>query len=161
MPSLNQVKGRVNTWLEDTVWPVIVTRQEIYKDGVIDHYEDDGEGGQYPVYSSQPHGTYWQGLKTHAIEPDHVTADYADTVPDLLDGQPSDQPVSWTGFIPEINLAMPCAFVIDVYDGPDGQGFVASVYARYNGTLYSRSQNSGPETWRTVDWRLVDEEVII
>ena len=161
MPSLNQVKGRVNTYLEDTVWPVIVTRQEIYKDGVIDHYEDDGEGGQYPVYSSQPHGTYWQGLKTHAIEPDHVTDDYADTLPDLLDGQPSDQPVSWTDWIPEINTAMPCAFVIDVYDGPSGQGFVAAVYARYNGTLYSRSQNSGPEGYRTVNWHQVDEEVII
>ena len=161
MPTLAQVRNKVDDWLTDAVWPVIVTRQGIYKDGVVDHYEDDGEGGQYPVYSSQPHGTYWQGLKTHAIEPDHVTADYADTVPDLLDGQPSDQPVSWTDWIPEINTSMPCAFVIDVYDGLDGQGFVASVYARYNGTLYSRSQNSGPETWRTVDWRLVDEEVII
>ena len=140
MPTLANVRDRVDNWLVNTVWPVIVTRQETYQ---------------------ATHGTYWQGLVTHSIPPDHVTADYADTVPDMLDGQPHDQPVSWTAFIPELNTSLPAAFVIDVYDGPDGQGYVGSVFVRYNGTLYSRRQNHGPETWRTEAWHVVDESVEI
>ena len=140
MPTLAQVRNRVDNKLANVVWPLIVAKQEVYFDA---------------------NDVYWQGLRTHSIEPAHVTADYADTVPTELDGSPNDQPVSWTTFIPEINTSLPAAFVSDVYHGPEGQGFVISVYARYNGTLYSRSQNSGPETWRTVGWHSVDESPII
>ena len=169
MPTLGQVRDRVDDKLANVVWPLIVTRQDRYKNGVIDHWEDE-EGNTVPegdplavtpIYSVQPHGNYFQGLRTHSIEPAHVTATFADTVPTELDGNPSDQPVTWTSFIPEINTSLPAAFVSDVYHGPQGQGFVISVYARYNGTLYSRSQNSGPETWRTVGWHSVDETPII
>lgn len=170
MPTLAQVRDRVDAKLTNVVWPLIVAKQTIYKDGVYtDDLEEDtdpesptfGEMVLVRNYTVQPHGNYWQGLRTHAIEPEHVTAGFADTLPTEMGGSPSDQPVTWTAFIPEINTTLPAAFVIDVYDGPQGHGYVASVYARYNGDLYSRSQNSGPETWRTVGWHIVDEDSII
>ena len=166
MPTLGQVRDRVDDKLANVVWPLIVAKQDVYKNGVWTEEEVEDTDPESPTfgemvtvrtYTVQPHGNYWQGLRTHAIEPAHVTAGYSDTTPTELGGSPSDQPVTWTSFIPEINVSLPAAFVIDVYHGPQGQGFVASVFARYNGTLYSRSQNSGPETWRTVGWHSVDE----
>lgn len=156
MPTLAQVRNRVDDKLVNIVWPMIVAKQEIYKNGV--YTEELVEDVIVRTYTVQPHGVYWQGLKTHAIEPNHVTAQYNDTLPSELNNSPHDQAVTWTDFIPELNVTLPAVFISDVYHGPLGQGFVISVYARFNGTLYSRSQNSGPETWRNKDWYAVVEE---
>ena len=137
MPSLNQVKGRVTNWLETAVWPLILTRQETY---------------------ISTHSGYWQGLRTHLVEPDHQAGGYADTEATEEAVKPHDVDQTWLDILPEISIgALPAVFKIDVYDGPSGKGFVGTVYMRYNGTLYSRSQNHGPETFRTDSWHEVNE----
>lgn len=51
---------------------------------------------------------------------------------------------------------MPAAMVIDVYDGPQGKGWQATVFVRVLGTVYSRTQQVGPETWRNRAWAVAN-----
>jgi len=135
MPTLTDIRSRVDNWLAAR-WPVVQQRQNNY-------------------FSA--HQKYWQGLKTATVEPKHTTAMFADDKQDKLAIKPTDQVESWLDFLAEIDdLAIPAALICDVYDGPLGYGYVATVIARYNGVIYSRSQNVGKETWRTLDWRVVD-----
>jgi len=134
MPTLAQVRTRVDDWLAAR-WVILRDRQIAY-------------------YNT--HGRYFQGLVTHTNLPAHLTAAFADAIGDRLAAHPTDSPHDWTALLPEIaGLAIPAAIVIDNYGGPEGQGFVATIWCRYNGTIYSRSQNYGPETWRTVGWHVV------
>lgn len=41
---------------------------------------------------------------------------------------------------------------IDVYDGPDGAGYVQVLRTTQNGITYQKAINYGPEEWRTHDW---------
>lgn len=137
MPTLAQVRSRVDDKLAQ-LWGVIVSRQET-------HYAN--------------HGRYWQGLVTHVAAPSHTTATYQDAQPDRLDERPTDVAQGWRDALPEIDgVAVPMALVIDDYVGPEGAGFVATVWACCNTVTYSRSQNYGPETWRTVGWHVVESE---
>lgn len=131
MPTLAQVRTRVDDWLTAR-WPTVQNRQDAY---------------------FQAHDRYWQGLRTHAITPNHTTASFADSISDLLANHPTDQEDDWLDFLSEIeNVAIPAIFVMDVYDGPEGQGYVGHVYAAHNGTVYHRAQNVGPESYRTQGW---------
>jgi len=56
-----------------------------------------------------------------------------------------------------INVSLPFAIAVHVYNGPQGKGFVAQVWLRHEGTEYTRARNYGPETWRTFDWRQIQE----
>ena len=47
---------------------------------------------------------------------------------------------------------------MDVYDGPQGKGYVGTVWAAFDGSVYSRARNFGPETERTLDWRRLTPE---
>lgn len=133
MPTLANVRDRADNWLAAR-WATVRDREIAYQ---------------------AAHGHYWQGLVTHTDFPAHATAAYADSIGDLLARHPTDQTDDWLTLLPEINnLAIPAALVMDVYDGPSGQGFVATVWCKYNGTIYTRSQNYGPETWRTVAWHV-------
>ena len=135
MPTLLQVHSRANTWLTAR-WPVVQARQEDYL---------------------AAHGHYWQGLKTATVEPKHTTAAFADAKQDRLAVKPTDHIEAWLDFLAEIDdLAIPAALICDVYDGPLGHGYVATVIAQYNGTVYSRSQNVGKETWRTLNWHVIE-----
>ncbi len=175
MPTLAQVRTKTDNYLANQVWPLILTRQDRYKNGIVDHYDyfdDEGvktgegqdpegfpEGGSATaIYSVQPHGIYWQGLITHNLIPSHTDLGDGDSPPDLLHTRPHDVPLSWSALFPELaGISIPFGLKIDEYVGPSGDGFVATVYVRYQDTLYARSQNLGPETWRTADWRRVEE----
>jgi len=99
------------------------------------------------------HGHYWQGLRTHRFT---LPADGALVTPDIGALTPTDQPDPWPSAITTINLEM--ALVIDVYDGPLGDGYVASVWVMIGGRVWMRSAQVGPETWRVEGWHEVTLE---
>ena len=139
MATLLQVRTRVDAWLADK-WPTVVARQQNY-------------------FANR--GTYWQGLITHSVVPSHTNGADGDSVADRLSITPDDAFQDWIVAFPEWNgIALPAAVKIDVYGGPQGQGWVATIYIRYNGVLYSRSQNVGPDSHRTEAWHIVDESPI-
>ena len=136
MPTLANVRTRVDNWLADK-WPTIVARQDNF-------------------YTNR--GRYWQGVMTHTQGniPRHLSASYNPTVPDQLDFNTTDNFDNWRAVFPEwdgvpIDAAVKC----DVYEGPQGKGWCATPYVYFNGTLYSRSQNVGPESERTQAWHVV------
>lgn len=136
MATLAQVRTRVDDWLTAR-WPTVQARQT--------------------AYAAAHGGRYFQGIRTHTVEPNHTTATFADTTSDKLATKPTDQAEDWLSFLSEINgVAIPAVFVMDVYQSPSGWGYVAHVYARHNGVLYHRAQNVGPETDRTQAWHAVD-----
>ncbi len=95
------------------------------------------------------HGRYWQGLATTTTFPDNG----GDCIPNTS-RKPYYQLESWADVFPNFFLASePAIFQIDVYHGPLGQGYVATVWVRYLGNIYTRAQNVGAETWRTYAWR--------
>ena len=137
MPTLKQLRDKADAWLTPR-WTIMVDRQETYR---------------------AAHGRYWQGLIFHTVIPEATTTKWGDLIPDRLTVKPSDQAENWLDFLPELEgIAVAAALWVDVYDGPQGHGFVANLAARYNGTLYHRAQNRGPETWRTQDWHVVNED---
>lgn len=134
MPTVAQVRDRVDAWLVG-IWPTIRNRQIAYH---------------------ATHGRYWQGILTHASQPDHNTGSFQDSEPDddRLSFKIRGQNESWKDILPEITATpIPTAIFIDVYDGPSGQGFVATVIVKFRGELYKRRQNYGPEDRFTHDWR--------
>lgn len=136
MATLANVRDRVDSWLAAR-WPTVQARQEAYL---------------------AAHGHYWQGIRSTILEPNHTTADFADTIPDNMSSKPTDQVETWMDFLPEMNnTSIPAVFIMDVYQSPQGSGYVAHVLARYNGTLYHRAQNVGPESFRTQAWHIVTE----
>lgn len=137
MATLAQLRTRVDAWLADK-WPTIVARQQNY-------------------FANR--GTYWQGLRTHTITPTHTNGADGDSVPDRLASNPTDQFSNWLNVFPEWNgVPIPCCIWCDTYGGPDGQGWIASIEIIHNGTKYARSQNVGPESWRTEGWHVVQDE---
>lgn len=136
MATLAQLRTRVDDWLAAR-WPTVLARQDAF-------------------FTNR--GRYWQGLITHTVIPAHTTAVDADVVADRLAMHPTDQAQSWLDVLAELSgIVFPAALVMDVYDGPQGKGYVATIFVRHNGTLYSRSQNVGPESFRTQAWAVARE----
>lgn len=81
------------------------------------------------------HGHYWQGLRTHTILP----ADGATALPDIGAMTPTDQPDSWPLTLRSTPIEM--ALVIDVYSGPLGEGYQASVW------VMQAASGCGPHRW--------------
>lgn len=138
--TLTQARQKVDDWLA-LKWPDIVARQQNY---------------------FVNRGQYWQGLKTHTVVPAFTSGQDGDSIADRLDAQPDDVFSNWSTAFPDwVNAPIPCAVKCDVYQDPlDGWGWVATVYVRYNGTLYSRSRNVGPQAWRTRAWAVEIENPI-
>lgn len=136
MATLAQLRTRVDAWLE-VKWPTVVARQSNY-------------------FTNR--GRYWQGLITHGVIPTHSNSVDGDSIADRLNQSPTDQFENWLVVFPEWQLeALPCALKCDVYDGPGGKGYCATIFIRYGGVLYSRSRNVGPESHRTEAWHVVEE----
>lgn len=129
MATLAQIRNAVDAKLA-SLWGTIQTRQD--------------------AYAAAHDGRYWQGLRTATITP----VDGVAVLPDVGQNTPTDQPVAWPAAILTVPLAM--ALQIDVYDGPAGQGYVATVQVSVLGQTYERAAQVGPETWRQYGWRLVD-----
>lgn len=96
---------------------------------------------------------YYQTL----ISASTVPADGAAVAPDKLATGPTDQPEKLTDFWADAKLPaqLPYAFMTDVYDGPDGQGYVLTVQVRIGAELWQQSVNTGPERWRDDPWHVV------
>jgi hypothetical protein len=98
------------------------------------------------TYASNHQGRYWQGLRTHTLEP----SDGLELLPTIGLTVPSDQADPWPLAIR--TSLLPMSIQIDVYDGPDGVGYVATVRVTINGQIWMRSAQVGPETWRQQGW---------
>lgn len=134
MPTLNQMRNAIDTWVTNR-WPTVVARQETYFGN---------------------HGHYWQGLRTHLVVPAYTNQIDGSKLGDRLALSPTDQPSSWVDVLPEwVAELLPVTLEIHVYDGPRGKGWVAILEATHNGTLYRRAQNVGPETWMPHAWRQI------
>ena len=67
---------------------------------------------------------------------------------------------SWNDF--GINLPATCkaCVMVDVYDGPQGHGYVLNGDVEQAFSHYKRCKNVGPETRRTYDWKEIIESVL-
>ena len=140
MPTLKQVRDKADNWLT-LRWSMVRDRQI--------------------AYAANHDGKYWQGLRTHTFELEYTDSVDAGAPADNLADSPSDVAESWLDRYPELaSVNIPAVFIMDVYDGPSGKGFVLTVGAKWNGNKYARSQNYGPETWRTVGWHQVVDDGI-
>jgi hypothetical protein len=136
MPTLARVRTYVDDRLADLWQNQIIPRQDAY-------------------FAS--HGKYWQGLRTAVLSalPDN-TDDGSTTVREATpttNTHPTDQAETWTDVGIDLGTSIPMALQIDSYGGPFGDGYVGTVWALYDGEVYTRSQNRGPETYRTEPWR--------
>lgn len=127
MPTLQEVRDKVDTRLAQ-IWPVITNRQDTY---------------------FQLHGRYWQGI----IDPQSLITDATDT--DLDSSlHPTDQQETWLDmFGAQLPAQLPMQIQIDAYQSVEGHGFVATVYVKFNGNIYSRSRGIGPED-RNQSWHI-------
>lgn len=143
MPTLARVRDYVDQRLTDLWRDQVIPRQDAY---------------------FAAHGKYWQGLRTFSLTelPDNP-ADGDATVREVApirSTHPTDQAETWDDVGIDLGTTIPCALSIDVYGGPFGDGYVGTVWALWDGNVYTRAQNRGPETYRTYDWRRADAEEI-
>ena len=98
-------------------------------------------------------GGYVQQLASHTTPP----ADGQLVAPDRLNAGPTDQAEKLADFWQDAKLApaLPYSFRVDVYDGPQGPGYVVTASAILSGQLWERAINTGPETYREQPWTLV------
>lgn len=103
---------------------------------------------------------YLQGLISHTVIPQHSgTGRGADATPDNLIAVISDQPHTLDNRLPPgiKGQKWPCAVVLDVYQGPQGWGWVATLMFRHTATpgqVHERAINFGPETYRNFGWKV-------
>ena len=133
--SITTVRNRINNWLTPR-WNHLANRQETY---------------------FAANGRYFQGLWTHAAEVEQTDALDGGHAATELAAKPTDQPHNWRDFIGNAldAIPFPARMRIDVYDGPQGHGWVATLQVRYKGKVYARAQQIGPETKRQHGWELV------
>ena len=96
-----------------------------------------------PAYLSAK-GGYWQGVRTHAIIP----LEGLPTAPNPF-AKPTDQAENWTAFGIVLPALTEAALSVESYRGPSGHGYVIHAEVISSGTRYRRSENFGPETYRT------------
>lgn len=98
-------------------------------------------------------GRYWQGLRTHTIDPAHTTATDGSIVGDRLGLKPTDISSTWLDVLPEwLTELFPSCIRVDSYLGPSGHGWLLILTAAHNGITYLKVINVGPESWRARAW---------
>ena len=135
--SLATVRDKIDNWLQPR-WVWLSGKQDDY---------------------FTAHGHYFQGLWTHTGELIQTDALDGDTIPDNLTSSPTDQTHTWQDAVGNTldALPLPARLRLDVYNGPDGMGWVAILQVKYQGNIYTRAKQVGPETEFTHDWRLEEE----
>jgi hypothetical protein len=129
MATLAQIKTAVDNRLA-SLWSAIQTKED--------------------AYASVHNGRYWQGLKTHSIDPSEGNT----ALPTVGAACPTDQlGQPWPNAILTTSIEM--AINIDIYDGPLGVGYQVTVTVAVLGNVYTRTQQIGPETWRNRVWQQV------
>jgi len=119
-------------------------------DTVIDAYLPKFQSYEINYLDAKGRG-YMQALWSHSAPP----ADGALIAPDLLTSKPTDQAESFLDLWGAVIIdqgKVPVRLRIDVYDGPDGRGYVIVVETIMAGRTYTRSINTGGEAWREQDW---------
>ena len=131
MPTLNQIKNRVNSRAL-VLWNLLQTRQETYL---------------------QNNGIYWQGLITPSQLPEFSDVDDSPLDADNTDKNANSHDVSWDIILPEIkNTPLSAQIRVDTYEAPNGHGYSLTLRLIYNGQVFSRTKQHGPETWRDENW---------
>ena len=132
--SLATVRDRIDNWLTPR-WSWLTGKQDDY---------------------FTANGLYFQGLWTHTAEVEQTDLLGGDTLADNLASKPSDRPHDWRDAVGNAldSLPFPARLRLDVYDGPQGKGWQAMLQVRYQGNVYERVRQVGPETYRTHDWQL-------
>jgi hypothetical protein len=101
-------------------------------------------------FFSSKGGKYYQGIWTHTdanLPADGATATPVKTV------KPTDQTDDWNSFGISFASKIPTAVSITYYNGPQGKGYVVHYKLLVLGEQWMRSVNTGPEDYRTHDWR--------
>jgi len=102
-------------------------------------------------FSSGKSGKYAQVLPLFSTAPSDGVA----TLPDLKDSKPTSG-VTGTDLLNALGQsAYPMSLAINVYDGPKGTGYEVVALAKFNGQLWQRVVNVGPEEYRESDWAIV------
>lgn len=101
------------------------------------------------------HGRFFQALDSHTTPPD----DGKLIAPDQLSAGPTDQVEKDDYLWQQLALdpALPYSSRVDVYQGPEGWGYVLTVSAVLDKQLWERAVNTGPEAWREQPWHAVVE----
>lgn len=134
MASLNTVRNAVDAQLV-TLWPAVQAAQAAY---------------------FAAHRRFWQGRRTHLADLIYSALVDGSVAGDQLDGHPTDQNETWLDLFPSLaGLSLKAVLRMDVYESPVGHGYQATLRVLYNGVIYERSQNVGPETFRTAAWHIV------
>lgn len=94
-------------------------------------------------------GRYWQGARTHTVTPADGTA----TAPDLTRkvGDYED----WQSFGAQLPATVECAFQVDTYSGPTGDGYTVTVFVEVGGDVWTRTATIGPDSKRATGWQKV------
>jgi len=135
MPTLNQVRNKVDDWATTAWVDFILPRQQQY---------------------FEAHGHFWQGLMTHTYVPNADPLGYHPEIGDLLDSSPTDQASTWRQAFPEVDVPLDFALKSDVYEGPLGHGFWVTLYVAYQGVVYRRIKGYGPED-HDAGWAVLEE----
>jgi len=93
------------------------------------------------------HGRYWQGLWTHAEAPSGEAA------ADRMASKPLDQTERWSDFAPEAGGPVRARLRVDVYSGPQGDGYLLWVQTVVNERIFERVMITGAESYRERGWR--------
>lgn len=136
MPTLAQCRDTIDTFVTNR-WPTIVARQENFRSNK---------------------GRYWQGLPTHTVIPAWLSNQDGSALGDRLNISPDDQGAfsTWANVFPEwLTDLLPAQLRVDVYDGPQGQGWTLTATVTHNGNKWRRVVNVGPESNRAQGWTQV------
>ncbi len=89
----------------------------------------------------------WQGIKTPSIIP----KDGNKTAPDKS-LKPTDQAESWNDVAVPLPSLMEISTAVDVYEGPQGWGYVVRGEIEVAKGIWSKAINIGSEKYRKHDW---------
>lgn len=121
MATLTQIQNAIDSWMSSNQAKLVAAQNAYYAS----------------------HGRYFQGITTPATLPDDgatVVADYAK--------KPTDQLEKWSDVFTGGNLLpgnVPAQITIDVYDGPLGRGWMATLRFTKTGVTYRKTWAFGPE----------------
>lgn len=145
MPTLAQARNRVDNWFTDPLiilgnrsrWQYISSRQTAFFNN---------------------NNRYWQGLRTHTVEIDYANdSTLEERLADNFQQRPSNETARWIDVIPALDsVSMPVRLVMDVYENEDGHGWVLRLFVRFNGIIYTRSQNGAGTGDMTRNWDVYD-----
>ena len=94
-------------------------------------------------------GRYWQGARTHAVTPADGNATAPDPTRKVGDFE------DWQTFGAQLPAAVECAFQVDTYSGPGGDGYTVTVFVGVAGDVWTRTATFGADSKRASGWQRV------